>query len=387
MEFSALDNESRVPCSERKPTVLILGPLPPPLFGPAIATRILLNSSLNRAFNLVHLDTNTHQELSSLGKFRLSRLLENFHLYIKMLWLVLQRTPDLVLVPISQTTPGFLKDSVFLWTSRILGRPTVIQLRGSNFKNWYRSCSRAMQRFVTSTLTRTQAVIVLGNKLRYLFAGFYPPGRIFIVPNGCDINLPPPAQKNDSTLKLLYLSNLQPSKGIEDVLRGMARVVGESDSSRITLDVVGSWRDDMQRTALTEQCLRESLPVRFHPPVDGPEKFEHLVNADVLLFTPREPEGHPWVIIEAMAAGLPIISTDQGAITESVIDGVNGFIIGVSRDDQIAEKILLLARDPELRVRMGEASRRFYLEHFTEEKMVQRLACVFNTLLGRSCAE
>jgi len=58
-------------------------------------------------------------------------------------------------------------------------------------------------------------------------------------------------------------------------------------------------------------------------PVVGTQKFELLSSSDIFVFpTYYPPEGHPWVIVEALAAGLPIISTDQGAITESVFHGV-----------------------------------------------------------------
>jgi glycosyltransferase involved in cell wall biosynthesis len=94
------------------------------------------------------------------------------------------------------------------------------------------------------------------------------------------------------------------------------------------------------------------------------------------------PEGHPWVLVEAMAAGLPIISTDQGAITESVIDGVNGFIVDSNNPLQIAEKLEYLMDHPEIREKMGKESRRLYEENFTEEKMIEKLKDVFNTVLN-----
>ena len=83
-----------------------------------------------------------------------------------------------------------------------------------------------------------------------------------------------------------------------------------------------------------------------------------------------------------MAAGLPIISTDQGAITESVLNMENGFIIESNNPEQIAEKIEYLVNHPDVRQKMGKESRRLYEENFTEEIMVKRLASVFNTVIG-----
>ena len=76
----------------------------------------------------------------------------------------------------------------------------------------------------------------------------------------------------------------------------------------------------------TESGLRA---VQFHLPATGGDKLQFFTDADVFVFTPRQREGHPWVIVEAMAAGLPVISTDRGAIAETVIDGESGWIENV----------------------------------------------------------
>jgi glycosyltransferase involved in cell wall biosynthesis len=146
--------------------------------------------------------------------------------------------------------------------------------------------------------------------------------------------------------------------------------------------VVGSFRSTGSAEKLRKFVFINNLPVKFYSPANKDIKFRYFLNSDIFIFPPREPEGHPWVIIEAMAAGLPIISTDQGAITESVIDGINGFIVEKQNPKQIAEKLKLLIENKELRERMGKESRRLYEENFTEEKMVARLKNVFNTVLG-----
>ena len=93
-------------------------------------------------------------------------------------------------------------------------------------------------------------------------------------------------------------------------------------------------------------------------------------------------EGHPWVIVEAMAAGLPIISTDHAAISESVITGVNGYLVEKKNVEQVAEKIKILAADKSLRDKMGAASKKMYLDNFTEDKMIERMKNVFISVIN-----
>jgi len=84
-----------------------------------------------------------------------------------------------------------------------------------------------------------------------------------------------------------------------------------------------------------------------------------------------------------MAAGLPVISTDQGAITESVVDGVNGFIVKKQSPSDVADKIIKLCIDKGLRREMGEKSRNLNIKEFSEKRMVERMTAAFNAALDR----
>ena len=153
----------------RDPKVLLLGPLPPPYMGPSIATQIILNSRLNNYFKLYHLNTSTHRSLSTLGTLTAARIFQNIELYLKMVLLIIRYRPDLVVIPISQTTSGFIKDSIFILISRVFLRKTLLQLRGSNFRKWITNTSWVLSAYVSGILHITQGVVVLGKKLKYLF--------------------------------------------------------------------------------------------------------------------------------------------------------------------------------------------------------------------------
>ena len=76
------------------------------------------------------------------------------------------------------------------------------------------------------------------------------------------------------------------------------------------------------------------------------------------------------VILEAMAAGLPVITTNRGSIKEMIIDGQNGFIVSPSSPHQIAEKIALLIENKNLRGKMGEKNHKKVKERFTLDHYV-----------------
>ena len=294
-----------------------------------------------------------------------------------MATLLSKHKPDLVLIPFSQDTVPFIKDSVFILLSKLYRRKVLLHLRGSNFLGWISTSSFLTKWFVKKMIRLSDGVIVLGNNLRYLFKDYLSDNKIFVVPNGADYYFPPRIEKS---FRILYFANLLRAKGIEDVLQAI-KLLAKKGITNFQVDVVGSWRD----RKIEEECKavvnQNQLPVVFHEPASGERKLFFFSNADVFVFTPREPEGHPWVIVEAMAAGLPVIATDKGAIIESVRNEQNGYIVPPSSPEEIASRIVQLLNDDNLRKRMSRESRKRYEENFTEEKMTVRLKEVFNKVI------
>ena len=73
--------------SEKK--VLILGKLPPPYMGPAIATEIILNSSLKEHFEVIHLNTKVNESLTGIGQFSLKKIFKSYAIYWEMIGIML----------------------------------------------------------------------------------------------------------------------------------------------------------------------------------------------------------------------------------------------------------------------------------------------------------
>ena len=369
-----------------KQRILLLGKLPPPYMGPAIATKIILESDLCKRYDVSFLNTKANDSISTLGKWSFGKILKNFSLYFELISLIVKNKPDVILIPISQTTSGFIKDSIYILIASVFRKRILLQLRGSDFKNWIDRSSSPVKSYVRFILKRSKGIIVLGEKLKYLFQDYFSNDNIFVVPNGADYNFPE-RTKHPDQVKILYLSNLLSSKGIDDVFMAIhllqENLKQNNQDISFSVDFIGEWLHQETK----EYCLnlkeKYQLPVRIHTSEASKDKFNYLSDADIFVFPPREPEGHPWSIVEAMAAGLPVISTDKGAITESVVDGLNGFIVEPKHPEQIAQKLQTLLADKNLREAMGKESRNLYLNKFTEAKMVENLSNAFERVIER----
>ena len=111
-----------------------------------------------------------------------------------------------------------------------------------------------------------------------------------------------------------------------------------------------------------------------------------IVVAGLTIALTSDSEGHPLVVLEAMACGLPIVATAVGGVPETVQHGVNGFITTVRGVSEIAAALETLVRDPEMRKRMGEASRAI-VQDFSIDRMVDRTVAFYEEILSGSVAK
>ena len=177
-------------------------------------------------------------------------------------------------------------------------------------------------------------------------------------------------------LRILTVGWLRWLKGYEYALEAIRRLVDRGVAAR--LDVLGdSPPPELERLSDHERFLHtvDDLGlhdrVHLHGRVATSEVRERMACSDVLLHASLT-EGVPNVVIEAMASGLAVVTTDCGGVREAVRDGVDGLVVPVRDAGVLARALERLARDPALRRRMGEAARSRVESHFTLDAQVER---------------
>ncbi|MCA1570250.1 MAG: glycosyltransferase family 4 protein, partial [Chloroflexi bacterium] len=236
----------------------------------------------------------------------------------------------------------------------------------ANIGRWpdvYRAQPAPMRAWMRFTLRRVTSMGVMGESLRGLFDGLVAAERIAVVANGTpEITLP--SLPRDPQ-QVLFFSNLRRRKGVIESVDAAIEVLREHPQARFVF--VGDWESDELERDVRARARQAGDSVEFRPSATGDDRLALFACSSMLLFPPVQPEGHPRVVLEALAAGLPVITTDRGAIAETVVDGESGYVLEHPVPSELAACVLRLLRDPQLRDRMSRAARARYLERFTQE--------------------
>lgn len=366
----------------RSPLVLLVGPSPPPYNGMSVAAE-LIRKALDGIVPYTHLDTADRRGLSNIGRLDFTNVLLAFVHGAKCLWILLSERPTAVYVPISQAWLPFLRDCLFLIPARITGRKIIIHLHGGYFGRFYKQSSPAMQGIIRYCLGKSSVAIVLGESLSRVFDGVIPAERIRVVPNGIQDRFAVGSAGRNGTTQLLYLGALDAQKGVLDIIQALLQVRDKTGHFRVVF--AGSWYSRSDRESAEKIIDRAGLAnyVEFVGTVESKQKDSLLSASDVLLL-PSKNEGQPYVVLEGMAASLPIISTKVGCIPATVRDGVDGFLVEVGDISALANRMELLIRDESLRKRMGQAARQRFLENYTYEQFSSRIREVFRDALAEA---
>ncbi|HSC49481.1 MAG TPA: glycosyltransferase family 4 protein [Gaiellaceae bacterium] len=166
-------------------------------------------------------------------------------------------------------------------------------------------------------------------------------------------------------------ANLEYWKGV-DVLLEAARLV--QAPLRLEIYGVGSLADELQRRA-------HGVDARFHG--FAPDMPARLVQVDVLV-QPSRADNLPLSILEAMAAGLPVVGTRVGGIPELVVDGETGLVVEPEDPAALAAALDALAAAPEWRRELGRRGRERVAEHFSAEGIARRTVALYEDLCASS---
>ena len=370
-----------------KKKIILIGAIPPPYHGTNISNERILNSKVKNIYNLYHLDISDHRDLNNLGRIDPVNVFLSIKSFFKLFILLLRIKPDLTYLVIAQNL-AYLRDGIFILVVRIFSRAKiVVHLRSSYFKKYYDKSNWFIKKFIDFTLKKVDTAIVLGNILKPILSSWIK--NIKVIPNGTDFN-PDITKKNITNKKELiisYLGNLYEFKGIFDLLEAIKMVMERRKNIKLIFG--GPWpkKEPEVKERIFEYIKKNELENRviFRGLIPIEEKEKFFIDTDIFVL-PSWSEGHPNVILEAMAAVCPVISTKEvGAISETVLNGRTGILVDKKNPHAIADALIFLIENPDIRLKMGMEGRRRLEKNYTLEKNINNIINVFNDTISGNC--
>ncbi len=196
--------------------------------------------------------------------------------------------------------------------------------------------------------------------------------RVVVIPPGVDVNKWKPSHAVEAKLpvRLLFVGGDFRRKGGETVLDAFETSLRQD----CELDIIT--REQVNTRGLTGVRVHHGLGS------NAPELVDLYARADIFVF-PTQADVLPLAIMEAMASGLPVITTAVGGLREQVQDGVTGFVVPLSDPGALAAATLRLVRDPDLRRVMSAAARRSAEGKYNAAVNYKRLLDVCKETVGR----
>jgi glycosyltransferase involved in cell wall biosynthesis len=367
--------------ADLRPVVLLLGPHLTALSGVSSHLRTLLGSPLAERYSLVHFQVGS--EGRNEGRTgRLVRLLLGPWALARA---IVARRAALVHVNTSLNPRAFWRDLGHLAVARACGARVLLQVHGGALPQDFFRGDRVLTALLRSALRHAGAIAVLARAELDAYRAFVPQQKVVVIPNAVDCAVAAAranaaVRQPSSPLRVVYVGRLAREKGLFELLHALHLTHLQGAAHHLT--IAGHGPDE----AALRNCVRTLGMVQhvaFAGAVRETARAELLAGADVFVL-PSYSEGLPYALLEAMAAGVPVIATSVGAVPDVVEHMVHGLLVAPHDAQAIAQALQRLARESALLLRMGAACRVRIASDYSVEQLAQGFGRLYAELLSAS---
>jgi glycosyltransferase involved in cell wall biosynthesis len=267
---------------------------------------------------------------------------------------------------------SFWRKALFIAPAHALGVPYVLHMHGGDFERFYRErCGPFARRVLRFLYSRAQSVIALTDGWKRAIEAVVPEARVTVIPNPVEVpRVPAPVATNEP--RVTYLGVVKEAKGVYELLEAFGDVARLRPAARLV--VAGSGEIEKLRYKACERDLYEAIET---PGWVGPTDKAALLQRASVFVLPSHFEALPMALLEAMAAGVPVIATRVGGIPDVVSDGRDGLLVEPRDPAALSAAIGALLDDPGERARLGRAARRRVSESFSVEAVLPQVEALW----------
>lgn len=384
--------------NHQKQRVLVVGHLPPPQEGTAVLTKIIVKSEyLCKRYRMFFLPLRKRKNPSNRGKFGFENLYNNAVNIFHFVYYIVRFNPRCIYAPLSQNRLGFFRDSIFILAGKFFCKRICIHFHGGSFNLFYENQGSFFKKYIKFILGLIDRLIVLANKFKKQFSPFMDSERIEFLYNCVPKEEYSRICSKENILKggvkkVLFVGYLSKAKGALDLVKAIPYVLNNYKEP-VEFILCGQ-PVDIERNVLfipdphngysdiKKLIIRENISsnVQIYPEVITEEKGRLFSVADIFVL-PSYSEGCALVVLEAMAFGLPVITTSVGALEEMLVKDENCFFVEPGDFMGLSERILFLLNDFNLCERIGAANKRLIKERYNSDIFLRNLSGIW----GKEC--
>lgn len=260
------------------------------------------------------------------------------------------------------------------YIAQIFRIPYIIHLHGAEFKNFYLKSNKLSQILIKNLFRNSKNIIVLGTTWKnFLIQSLYiKSDKIIILPNASHSIFKPDKEATCSQIKqILFLGCLTPRKGIPQLIESLGKLKDRQDWTAV---IAGNGPTSAIETSLSKNKITDRVQL---PGWVGPHIIEKLLKESDILILPSFAENLPMSVIEAMSAGLAIITTPVGAIPDIIIHQETGILVPPGNIKKTAEAIELLLNNPEIITKLGNGARKYHLKNLEIKNYIIKISNIW----------
>ena len=296
-------------------------------------------------------------------------------------WRLLRRARGYDVVHINSAlapTATVLRAGLLTVAGRLAGCPVVVHAHGGNIESYLKAPqARPIMRVAMAPASLVVACWSAGHEA---LATALAPDLVRLVLNGVDSErIVPGGDRPHDPPRLLYVGLLTPRKGVLDLIQASHELQAEGVVHELRL--LGGTPDEGPEAAepvLAAAHGRATL-LGTRTPEEMPREY---AAADVFCL-PSWWEAMPLSVLEAMAAGLPVVATDVGDVNRIVVEGETGFVVPTQSPDLLAQALRKLLTDSVAAQRMGRSARRRVQERFSSAATAEAIDDIYAQVLER----
>lgn len=360
--------------------ILFLMQLPPPVHGASVVNKCIKDSAkINSSFDARYINTAPSSDIREIGVFNFKKVFSFISILFNVIKTYLSFKPNKTYITLSPYGIAFYKDAILCLLIKALGGTVIFHMHGKGVRKEVSSSKvkKVIYRFVFKNVD----VIHLSESLFVDLELVRDKNKsINCLNNGISNTAATSEVKKNGVFTFVYLSNIGPSKGAHYLVEA-AEILNEKYANDFKIEIYGKSNNDEYLKTIEERIDGSGLVnVRLCGPIYGDEKFIALSKAHVFVLPTRyRNECFPLSILEAMSCSLPIISTDEGAISDIVDDKV-GIILEELTPTLLAEAMEKYIQNRGVYESSSQSSFEKFEEKYTIAAFETNLITIFNRI-------